>query len=60
MSAVAVSVTAPQGLAPPVRPLDGLRQTLSLSWRTLVQVKHNPVGLMVSGPAGRPAVESLL
>src|SRR5215468_12012313 len=33
-------------LAPRVRPLDGLRQTLSLSWRTLVQVKHNPFELM--------------
>jgi ABC transporter DrrB family efflux protein len=29
-------------LAPRVGPLAGLRQTLSLSWRTLVQVKHNP------------------
>jgi oleandomycin transport system permease protein len=33
-------------LAPRVRPLDGLRQTLSLSWRTLVQVKHNPAELI--------------
>ena len=33
-------------LAPRVRPLDGLRQTLSLSWRTLVQVKHNPFELI--------------
>jgi ABC transporter DrrB family efflux protein len=33
-------------LAPRVGPLDGLRQTLSLSWRTLVQVKHNPFELI--------------
>jgi ABC transporter DrrB family efflux protein len=33
-------------LAPRVGPLDGLRQTLSLSWRTLVQVKHNPAELI--------------
>jgi len=46
MSAVAVSVSASQGLTPRVRPLDGLRQTLSLSWRTLVQVKHNPAELI--------------
>src|SRR6266487_4123588 len=37
---------AAEGLAPRVRPLDGLRQTLSLSWRTLVQVKHNPAELI--------------
>jgi hypothetical protein len=33
---------AAEGLAPRVGPLAGLRQTFSLSWRTLVQVKHNP------------------
>jgi len=33
-------------LTPRVRPLAGLRQTLSLSWRTLVQVKHNPAELI--------------
>jgi ABC transporter DrrB family efflux protein len=38
--------TAAGVLAPRVRPLDGLRQTLSLSWRTLVQVKHNPFELI--------------
>jgi oleandomycin transport system permease protein len=35
-----------KGLAPRVGPLAGLRQTLSLSWRTLVQVKHNPAELI--------------
>jgi ABC-2 type transport system permease protein/oleandomycin transport system permease protein len=33
-------------LAPRVTPLQGLRQTLSLAWRTLVQIKHNPLELM--------------
>jgi ABC-type multidrug transport system fused ATPase/permease subunit len=35
-----------QGLAPRVRPLEGLRQTFSLAWRTLVQIKHNPAELI--------------
>src|SRR6516164_4958820 len=38
--------TAAGVLAPRVRPLAGLRQTLSLSWRTLVQIKHNPFELI--------------
>ena len=38
--------TAAGVLAPRVRPLAGLRQTLSLGWRTLVQVKHNPAELI--------------
>ena len=29
-------------LTPRVGPLEGLRQTFSLAWRTLVQIKHNP------------------
>jgi oleandomycin transport system permease protein len=29
-----------------VSPIEGVRQTLSLSWRTLVQIKHNPFELM--------------
>ena len=29
-----------------VSPIDGLRQTLTLSWRTLVQIKHNPFELI--------------
>jgi oleandomycin transport system permease protein len=28
--------------SPRVRPVDGLRQMLTLAWRTLVQVRHNP------------------
>ncbi|HEY3007078.1 MAG TPA: ABC transporter permease [Micromonosporaceae bacterium] len=29
-------------LAPHVSPVEGLRQTATLAWRTLVQVRHNP------------------
>ena len=34
------------GLAARVGPLDGLRQTFSLAWRTLVQIRHNPTELI--------------
>lgn len=33
-------------LPPRVRPVEGLRQSASLSWRTLVQIKHNPMELI--------------
>ena len=33
-------------LTPRVGPLEGLRQTFSLAWRTLVQIKHNPAELI--------------
>jgi oleandomycin transport system permease protein len=33
-------------LSPRVGPVEGLRQTLSLAWRTLVQIKHNPVEMI--------------
>jgi ABC transporter DrrB family efflux protein len=33
-------------LAPRVGTLDGIRQTFSLAWRTLVQIRHNPVELI--------------
>jgi oleandomycin transport system permease protein len=33
-------------LTPRVGPVEGLRQTLSLAWRTLVQIKHNPVEMI--------------
>ncbi len=40
------TTTAPQPqapqLAPKVSPVEGLRQTLTLAWRTLVQIRHNP------------------
>jgi oleandomycin transport system permease protein len=34
--------TAAPALSPRVGPLDGLRQTLTLAWRSIVQVRHNP------------------
>jgi len=33
-------------LASRLTPMQGLRQTMSLAWRTLVQIKHNPFELM--------------
>jgi len=33
-------------LAPRVGPVEGIRQTFSLAWRTLVQIRHNPVELI--------------
>jgi oleandomycin transport system permease protein len=33
--------TSPE-LAPAVSPIEGLRQTGTLAWRTLVQIRHNP------------------
>jgi oleandomycin transport system permease protein len=35
-------MTTAVATAPRVRPSEGIRQSASLSWRTLVQVKHNP------------------
>jgi oleandomycin transport system permease protein len=39
-------MTAAVVLPPKVRPAEGLRQSASLSWRTLVQIKHNPMELI--------------
>jgi oleandomycin transport system permease protein len=39
-------MTAAVALPPRVRPTEGLRQSASLSWRTLVQIKHNPMELI--------------
>lgn len=39
-------MTAAVALPPRVRPIEGLRQSASLSWRTLVQIKHNPMELI--------------
>jgi oleandomycin transport system permease protein len=36
----------PKPLAGRVRPAEGLRQTFSLAWRTLVQIRHNPFELI--------------
>ncbi|MFL6125916.1 ABC transporter permease [Actinophytocola sp.] len=40
------AVASHAALAPRVRPSEGLRQSASLSWRTLVQIKHNPMELI--------------
>lgn len=44
MTAVTVPAAAPAAadLAPKVGLMQGLRQTLTLAWRTLVQIRHNP------------------
>lgn len=39
-------MTAAVALPPRVRPIEGLRQSASLSWRTLVSIKHNPSELI--------------
>lgn len=39
------TATAAHALSPRVGPVEGLRQTLTLAWRSIVQVRHNPVEL---------------
>ena len=42
MTAAAAPAPAAPELAPRVSPVEGLRQTMALAWRTLVQIRHNP------------------
>ncbi|MGH8774065.1 MAG: ABC transporter permease [Jiangellaceae bacterium] len=42
MTAVTATAPAAPELSPRVGPSEGLRQTLTLAWRTIVQVRHNP------------------
>ncbi|MBD0292544.1 MAG: ABC transporter permease [Jiangellaceae bacterium] len=42
MTAVTTTAAAPRALSPHVSPVEGIRQTLTLAWRTVVQVRHNP------------------
>jgi ABC transporter DrrB family efflux protein len=42
MTATTATVPAAPALSPRVGPLDGLRQSITLAWRTVVQVRHNP------------------
>ncbi|WP_328670953.1 ABC transporter permease [Streptomyces sp. NBC_00322] len=42
----ATTITAPIGTSGRVRPLAGLQQTLTMAWRSLVAVKHNPLELV--------------
>jgi oleandomycin transport system permease protein len=42
MTAITTTAPATPELSPRVSPLDGVRQSLTLAWRTIVQVRHNP------------------
>ncbi|MGH3935399.1 MAG: ABC transporter permease [Pseudonocardiaceae bacterium] len=42
MTAATATPPAAQQLAARVSPVEGLRQTLTLAWRTLLQIRHNP------------------
>jgi len=42
MTAVTATAPAVRTIKPRVYPLEGLRQTATLAWRTIVQVRHNP------------------
>lgn len=42
MSTAAVSLGEPVELSPRVSVAEGVRQTMTLAWRTVVQVRHNP------------------
>ncbi|MGH3565685.1 MAG: ABC transporter permease [Pseudonocardia sp.] len=46
MTATVVSAPRPSELSTRVSPLAGLRQTVDLAGRTLVQIKHNPMELI--------------
>ena len=40
------TMTTVADISPRVTPVEGLRQTLTLAWRTLVQIRHNPFELL--------------
>ncbi len=42
MTAISATIAPPRAIAPTVSPIEGLRQTMTLAWRTLVQIRHNP------------------
>jgi oleandomycin transport system permease protein len=42
MTAIGTTIAPPRAITPRVSPVEGLRQTFTLAWRTLVQVRHNP------------------
>lgn len=42
MNAATATAPAARELAPRVGPVQGLRQTMTLAWRTLVQIRHSP------------------
>ena len=42
MTTISTAIAPPRAITPRVSPVEGLRQTMTLAWRTLVQVRHNP------------------
>ncbi len=42
MTTISTAIAPPRPITPRVSPVEGLRQTMTLAWRTLVQVRHNP------------------
>jgi oleandomycin transport system permease protein len=48
MTAATATAAAPRAvpLSPRINPLDGGRQVFTLAWRSLVQIKHNPMELL--------------
>jgi oleandomycin transport system permease protein len=46
MSVIATAAPRTVALTPRVTPLDGVRQVCTLAWRSLVQIKHNPMELL--------------
>ena len=42
----AVTITAPPAPSRRVSPVATVRHTMTLAWRTLVQIKHNPMELL--------------
>jgi len=42
MTTISTTIAPPRPITPRVSPLEGFRQTMTLAWRTLVQVRHNP------------------
>ena len=46
MTAATTTAPRPIGLRRRVSPIEGLRHTMTLAWRSLVQIKHNPFELL--------------
>lgn len=46
MTAAVISAPRPFNLTPRVTPVEGVRQSITLAWRTLVQIRHSPTELI--------------
>ena len=46
MTTISAAPRLPRTITARVSPAEGLRQTLTLAWRTLVQIRHNPFELL--------------